>query len=275
MAHKIQKRFGLRSAHLVRKKRRNKILVRVLTGFFTVALVVFFLSWLSFRQIFTVSDIISTGNAAISSDEIAAVAKTELSGSYLHLFSKANIFLYPKRKIEDDLLSSFKRFEQVSGGLEDLSVMHIKVVERQAVALWCTSVGDADCYFIDETGFVFAAATGTLDNLLRFEGLISESKPVGKNYLPSADFNKLNVFAKAFINLGAPIVDISANEEEGDFEAYVRNGGKILFNAKDFSKTLENANAILSESTINDKDFWERLNYLDLRFDNKVFYKLK
>ncbi len=64
---------------------------------------------------------------------------------------------------------------------------------------------------------------------------------------------------------------------ENEYHLLLPNGGKIIFNKKD---KLEDINSNL-ESFLNDQpnikvsDFLTNISYIDMRFGNKIFYKLK
>ena len=68
-------------------------------------------------------------------------------------------------------------------------------------------------------------------------------------------------------------------ESENDYEINLKNGIKIIFDDKQpFGKTLENIESILSEVDLKGEysaNNPPKINYVDMRFGNKIFYKTK
>ena len=63
----------------------------------------------------------------------------------------------------------------------------------------------------------------------------------------------------------------------GDYEIAIEGGGRIIVNpAKDLAVALENLRVLLTQSELSkNQDFPLALDYIDLRYGNKVFYKLR
>ena len=229
-----------------------------------------------------------SGNSTVSKDEIISVIRNETSAKYLMLFSKNSIFLYPKKMIEIKLADDFKKIETVSIKSKGLKTLIVSIIERKPNSLWCFS-GSEDgtlrknnnsgmCYFLDKEGVIFSEAPDFSGNaFLRYYGLLDDiEQPIGKIYMPSGRFKDMSRFVSSLETLGISVASFRA-ESENDYKIYLKNGIKILFDDKQpFDKTLENIQSILSEVdlkgdySVNNPS---KINYVDLRFGNKVYLK--
>jgi len=98
-------------------------------------------------------------------------------------------------------------------------------------------------------------------------GISNES--LGNQFLSPEYFKELTVFMS---ELGKTLEPLSVNlNEQGVIEIKSENGSRILFNQNDsLEKVFQNIQTLLS-----DKEFppLDSLDYVDLRYGNKVFYK--
>ena len=65
-------------------------------------------------------------------------------------------------------------------------------------------------------------------------------------------------------------------KNDGDMELVLEGGSRILFSrSEDLRKALENLQALLSENVLGvpKEQLSLSLDYIDLRFGNKIFYK--
>ncbi len=95
--------------------------------------------------------------------------------------------------------------------------------------------------------------------------------PVGYYFLDKQDFKKVNLLRGGIDELGLNLISFKIGEE-GDYTFYIKGGGKIFFNKnQDYATVLDNLDSALSGILSLNK----KINYIDLRFGNKVFYKFK
>ncbi len=272
----------------LRRRRRKIFAVKAVLVFLLLIGFIFLFSWLSQLPSLQIENIEVSGNLTVSKDEIIGLIKRETSAKYFMLFSKNSIFLYPKKPITAKLEDNFKKIETAEITSEGFKKIMVKIVEREADSLWCSGSKDAEnnkdensrnCYFMDKEGMVFSAAPKFSGNVfMRYYGLLDDVDPIGKVYLPVAKFKEITSFINSLKNLGLVSVMFLA-ETKNDYEINLEDGSRIIFDDKQpLDKTLGNLESILGEiglvkspgtgSPIN-------LNYVDLRFGNKVFYKTK
>ena len=272
-------RTNIGAAFYLRRERRKKIFKL----WFGAILIIFIIlsaavAALARAEKFRINLVKVSGNLVLSEKEIVAFAGEILKRSYLGVFPKDNVFIYPEETLVSGLLEKYKRLKSAEISLSDGQVLNIKVEERKPFALWCGAKepGDADkCFFMDDEGYVFSPAPDFSGSVFfRYYGLIEEN-PLGRQFLTSQKFENLKFFTEGLKELSLNPVSVFVGEI-GVYKAYLRGGGAVIFDeSKDFGRLLQDLRlAISGREELKEGDFSD-LNYIDLRFGNKIFYKLK
>lgn len=259
------------------KKRRNlRRLITLVVIFLIVGSFIGVLGWLSRAPSLSIQQIAVSGATITSTDEIKGVVEKVISGGYGGILSRRNVFLYPAREMEASLASAFPAIASAKSSLKDGHTLSVEITEREPFAIWCNGKTlTALCFFIDSTGIIYAVAPNFSGGVyVRFYGSVEE-EPLGARFLPEEDFKNLSFFLSNIKNFGIKLkaVDVS---EGGQYTLLLKNGAEIrMGNAQDFSRTLENIQSIIQEMKIKNAllNDISSLEYLDLRFGNKVFYK--
>jgi len=260
-----------------RLRERRKKLRQIKMGLAAFLLVVIFFGivWLSRLQQIRLTNVITFGNNVVLADDLKSVAINDMSGYYWHLFPKNNAFIYPAGKIEHDILAAFPRIKSVSVAFETTETLRIEVVERQPLALWCQPVqnGSDQCYFIDDQGYIFAEAPDFEgDVFTKYYGLVSTDTPIGSRFLDTDRLANLQTFVSAVAKMGLPPTELHATST-AEYELDLDGGGKILFTDNHpLTEVLSNLDTVLGSLPLGSKTL-HFLEYVDLRFNNKVFYK--
>lgn len=247
----------------------------------TILFLVFFLfliigaAWTTHANFSQISSIEINGNKLISNEKIKEIIKEETDKPIAWFFSKNNFFLFPRGKIEDRLFERFKHLTAANVSFNGVRVLSITIKEREPKFLWCRSPEKTECYFMDEEGYIFSEGANFSDGVyFTYYGLV-EGDPIDQRFLSFDSFKKINSFTESLRQLSVEPESLIARSET-DFELNISTGGKILFSSKeDFWTTFTNLEAIITEQRRKDKDFLSKLDYIDLRFGSKAFYKLK
>ena len=188
-----------------------------------------------------------------------------------------------KKKIISDILANYKTINAVSIGEQGFHTITIEVSERQPFGLWCKaapSTSTSSCYFFDQTGFVFAAAppfqASTSLQSLRpaFSGCFrkSDRRELSRNVFGSRRY--FSTFIQALVANSVTPVSFSMPTAE-EYEIDTSSSTKIYIDPQhSFADDISNLTTILANSTLHLTSV-DSLQYLDLRLDDKVFYKLK
>jgi hypothetical protein len=274
----------------LRKKRysaRRRVLI--LFSIFFVVLVVGFV-YASRHPKFQITQITVSGNQVTETEEIVSHTEKFLSGNYVYVIPRRNTFLYPKDDILFGLQQSFPRLRDITIERVHLNTLAITATEVRGDALWCgmdiqSLQMDAPCYFTDAHGVIVAPAPYYSGNVyLRFFGgplLDADTDPLGRSFISEKKFQKLLVFKTEIEKLGFEVKAVRLGPmNEYSFILHVGQGREaaMRFLAEDdYVKIVSNLSAAMSrpELSASLRDNKSNLEYFDLRFTNKVYYRFK
>jgi cell division septal protein FtsQ len=262
---------ALSSPEFLRRKKRNKRIKLCVITFLTV-LFVGGVIYLFHNEKFLINGVKISGNSVVSGDAIAQLAQEKLKGSYLFILPRSNTLIYPRQGIKDTLLKEFPRLESVELSLEGLNVLEIEVSDREPAFIYCAS----ECYFMDRDGLIFDIAPSFSAGVYLAYSLSTPiDDPVGKMLMDKESFITLSNFIEKLGDLEVHASKFEIGDDE--YALVLHNGGEILWKKEtSFDLVYSNLEAFLSSSAIKtEENFLDRISRLDLRTDNKVFYKFK
>ncbi len=274
------------------KRKRRALKVRLVILFVVLFfLIVWLLSYLSSFKNILIKEITITGTQIVDQSEIEDLIRESISGKYLGIFSKNNSLIFPRKKIEKNLIETFPRIEFLSVYIDRLNSLRIDINERKGTYLYCgekipeteNEVGE-NCYFINNDGLIFDEAPYFSGNVYFKYYLKSgeEGNLLGKQMLDKEEFYRIVRFIDGISSLGFNPIYLEIDENDTGY-LYLNHGSKIkpakiIFKIDDDLKIIEDNLYI----AMNKKDFsneitnkYDSLLYIDLRFDNKVLYKFK
>lgn len=221
---------------------------------------------------FKIKSIEITGNSVETSKNISDITKEKLAGNYLYLIPRSNFIFYPRRALSESLLYNFKRFEAVDVSYAGNNTLLVDVKERKPLWLWCEN---QECYFMDKSGYVFAKAPNFSGHVyLRASGGLDNQggEVIGSTFAQNWNFGELYSFVESMKEKGFVPVEIAITAES-DAELVLKNGEVIkLSPTKSLSAARADFENALASGLISSEI---PLQYVDLRFDNKIFYKLR
>jgi len=282
-----------RNRFLKRNKRIRLKEKRIIQRFAFIAVIFFSLLalvvWGAHNQHVRIVNIYIEGNGAVLDKDIKKRVLMSIDDKYLWLFPKNNILIYTKSRIKEDILNTFKRIYYIKVNTIDLTSIVVTVKERDPYALWCgesilnnkrTIVNH--CFFMDNKGFVFAEAPNFSDNVyFTVYGLLQNTSlntntfgnSVGKRFLEEEYFTRLMLFRDALFDEGIDVGYLILRDND-DVELHITTGGKIVFNKKqDIEKIFYNLISAVEAKEVDGESIWDNLEYIDLRFDNRVLFK--
>jgi hypothetical protein len=216
---------------------------------------------------------------------LATIATETMQGNYLGIIPRDSIFFFPASSIRADILAAHPEFAAISISRNGMTGLSITAETRVPIARWCgaqrsdlnatSSRSDLgaqeDCYLFDANGFIFATSSedSPVNSFLIFGTLANLNNPIGStlssaNELPAA-FN----FARQLSSFGSSVSSIVFRSDEVD--DYLASGTRITYVLGD----EQNAFTALS-SAQNDYNLTDgSIEYIDLRFDGKMYVKKK
>lgn len=278
---------GEKKQHWAKKKEEKKIIVPKFRNFFRLATVSHILTFifgavliysLFFADFLRINDVDLTGNNSIPSEQLNTAIENELNAKYWKIFSRGNFIFLNSSKLERNLKTQFKKIKKISVEKKFPSRLKIEMEERNLILFLCSR---GDCYFIDENGYAYKKADssemenqgGPIVKLIDGSGKdINEGEYV---LLPRYVDFIIKIEEAVKTETGLEILNEYRTESRISEEVIVqtKKGWDIYLNSK-FPieksvytlKTLLNRQIMLKE--LND------LEYIDLRSENKVFYRM-
>lgn len=271
----------------LRKQRRMRLYGRTVVVIALIAMLVGGLSYVTHLDQLELHTVNVNGAQMLSASAVTAVVDTQLEGNVGGIFSKRSTFLYPQSAIEEELNETFPVIKSARVETQGLTGNELTVVvhERTPFALWCSGgdIGAAmglstACYVMDETGFVFASAfqaNALGKGLLVYRGgIATSSDPIGSTVLPH-NFTAVAVAVEA---MRAIIPNPSELIIEGNTLSLRYNTGLTIrftvTRAAEKDALIANLRSALESEALTGVPY-ENIEYIDLRFENRLYYKLR
>ncbi len=220
---------------------------------------------------------------------LADVAISQMRGSYFGVVPRNSTFFLPESDIRAALFAADSDIAAVSIFRTGLSSVSIKVDTRVPIARWCgfapaaaenASTTPAEpptpaCYLFDASGFVYATASDAIQPINAFSvyeplsGRTASSSPLGVTLPNVGKLPAAFDFARQLGTFGSPVMTIVFRADEID--DYLKSGTRITY----VLGNEQNAFTALTSASGNLNLADGSIEYVDLRFDGKVYLKKK
>ncbi len=275
----------------IRRKRRIHKIRLFLIFLLLLFLVIFGLSYFSFHKRVTLNNVIISGNSIVDEKEVKTHIENNIKGKYFHLFSKSNIFIYPRKQIYDDLMISFPRIKSLSIYREKSNILHVDIEERLGSYLYCgedvpedkNQIGE-NCYFLNNDGYIFDKApyfSGDIYFKYYMSLPDSDLSLYGSQMIDQNRFHEIVRFIDGVMALSFKPIYLHVLDN-GDVSLYLKgvgdNNPRILFKKDDdLLIILDNLSLAMKKPEFSKEitSKYSTLQYIDLRFKNKVVYKFE
>ncbi len=260
----------------LRQKRRRARLATLGMVLIALAAAAYAVHFISYLDSLVVSEVRVTGAQKVEPSIIRTYVESELSDDSWQYFSRRNIFLYPREEIEAGVVATFPRVKaaQISRTALFSQELIVDIEEREQYALWCKS--ESDCYAMDDAGFIFTAMATTsgedLRTIYRFSGGL-DAEPIGANLVPQYFAGTLQLLTTVQEETGLIPYRIDMLRDQ-DFHVYVSQGFFIKASlGQDAGALARNLELVLESEALRDRI--GDIEYVDMRFGNRVYYKMK
>ena len=284
----IKRRDVLHSPKLqeLKRNRRKNLQNKILLYVGSIIAIVVVLILISRIPKLNISIVNISGNKIIDTEKINEVVLENLNGYYLYFIPKSNFLIYPKKKIIKDITEKYRRLTNINFSLSGAETLDISVSEREGKYIWCGDIlsdldlnpTDNTCSFLDNTGYAFDTSPYFSGNVyFKFFGKLTNNQ-----FYPEL-WNKLVVLKEALSDMNLRPASLYI-KTDGDIEIYLvsnilpPDSPKIILKSVFIlDKTKENLQAAVNtEPLLSDlKSKNKILEYIDLRFGNKVYYKFR
>lgn len=287
----MQKRNVLDSPRLLelKKKRHKAFFSKILILFLGLLVLLFGSAYISRLDNLNIKEIQISGNKVIETATLQASAQELIAGKYLWLFPKTNILFYPQETIAQELQNKFKRIKDIDLSIKDNKILLISITERLPKFTWCGVIpnldnhDDSKCYFMDDSGDIFDVAPYFSEGVyFKFYGdeNINQENPVGYFFLKDR-FTDIVEFKNQIESMNLSPVSFWI-DSKGNARFYLSSkstpGPEIIFKIEsDYQNLAENLDAAIDTEPLKSKlkNKFSSLEYIDLRYGNKVYDKFK
>jgi cell division septal protein FtsQ len=255
-----------------KKKKVKKIKVYVIT-FIVVLCLAGLIYFIRLPQI-QISQVQISGNTFVETQEIKDKTDTLLNSFTLGFIPDRNIFLFSKKQLEKKLKEN-PAIVSTSIQKSYFDTLVITVTEQEKEMVYCASVERIDCLYINKTGFIYAKVEGLI---IPEQEVIIYNEQGAKNIQDTILDETLYIDVVSFIKSAARY-DVKIGEvyikADGIIEFVTRDNTRIITSIyDDFEKDFEHFVALFDKAVLTKEQIPE-IEYFDLRFGNKVFYKNK
>ncbi len=207
----------------------------------------------------------------------SGLALSAMIGNYMGLIPRDSILFFPEDRIRRDILASNSDIAAVSISRSSLTSISIKIDTRTPIARWCglvpTTGVDEYCYIFDANGFIFAPAKSdiqTINSFSLYSPLVDDTlEPLRATLSYTDKLPAVFDFARQLSTLGSAVDKIVVHD--GEVDDYLSSGTRVTYilgNEQNAFTALVSASESLDLSQGN-------IDYVDLRFDGKVYVKKK
>lgn len=227
---------------------------------------------------FVVTDVRVVGTEHVDADLVKNAVHEATGGVYLGLIPVAQRFFYPHQSVADAITSVSSRIKDVHVDVTAQTAF-VNVSEYVIYALWCRDGENGSCYFIDDSGRVFADAPhieGT--SILRYFGGVASTSPIEAGMYYAGDesaFREIRYLINQLGPLG--ITPVSARLDGAESLSIVSARGTefLIGRREDFGDALQRIAIAFDDPSIPVHDLYVSgdLQRLDVRFPGRIVFK--
>lgn len=212
------------------------------------------------------------GAQVLNEASIKELAASFATGNKFLVIPKSNIMVFDEKELADNLAEKYGRLESVEINKKLYNkTLEIKVKERKSDFLWCA--GNDECYFMSSDGVIFEKSLLTnIPETLIFRGAV-EGDPLRKSFATTEAMTNYLSLVSTLDEAGFPVSSINIQTPNKAYAATVI--GDVIFNPEENNLNLAGSNAATLIKSLQSKHSTSTFEYIDARFGNKVFYKLK
>lgn len=259
---------------MIKRKEDEKLPFLPLSKILFIIFFIFLFYFLFYFNYFQIKRVVVIGSKSIQDSSIEAEVFSNLSNRRFFIFPGKNIFLIKKYALKRDLKKKFSRIRQLEISRIYPDVLKIKIFEFEPKMIWQS--GDKN-YFVDDEGRVYSEAESReaeKTGLPKIKDAGEKEVQIFENVL---FLKHVNFIQTAISRLPKEGTEIAAVEMPAKLAQEIHfltlEGWKIMFNVdKDADAQINNLVTVLQQEV---KERRESLEYVDLRVENWVYYKMR
>ena len=250
-----------------------------LHAFLSVVFLAVLVYVLFFSPFLKVQNIVIEGNQELAHDELHQAARELYAGKYLGLLPRDNFFLFPEKRLQNKLKDRFRKISELSVTKTFPDKIVVSLKERQSLILWCSG---GPCSLVDENGYAYVGADFNSpdiqqNNLVQIVDTSAKPVSFGDQVLTQEYITfVLEMMQKFPKDEGVALTEQCSTPSRlaGEISCISKEGIRVALSTEiPLSQTLKTMDIFMRKQL--GKGEISKLEYLDLRFENRVYYKMK
>lgn len=248
---------------------KSKIAQKIKKAFLLTALAIAAIWGFFWIPYFKISKI-EINNRLIRQSQVGSALEPFLNKTGDFYVPKDNFFLFGTKDAEELILKSDMGVAKVNKKFPNK--IELEFLEIKPKFIYCNNLDVqrlSECFYVDRSGFLYELAPNFTENPLPLLETGSEAK-VGDYILNPAEASFLSDFVAELGEIG---FDTEKIKIEKDLTIFFKQGWHIILlknETRSPKEIAEKLKLILDQKIKNSP-----LDYIDMRFPNKAFYKLK
>jgi len=248
-----------------------------------------------------------------SEAHIKSIVEKELEGSYLFVIPRTSTIFFPKIKIARQLRKESPSFSNVELSRNGLQELEVEITEYEAFGTFCTTdvnndaqdvdviaeisyasgtrllagsnsiisrtkplseiSEETECFIFNENTYIYATTSLAAAETPFFSEQKSDGEQVlGTTYFPAEDIVTVKEFVALLPEINFQVESIWTKDGEV-YTLETTDRVKIHIETQDNPRDMfENLKTLLENNVITE-GYYKNLDYIDLRFGNRVFYR--
>lgn len=242
------------------QKKQKRAWVKTVIFFLSVFAASWSFFWLPYFKISK----LEINDPLVNKREVEEKLSLSLSSLTQLFLPKSNFFLFPSKSVEEAILESGLGVAKVEKRFPNK--VFVEFEEIKPKFLHCK---EENCFYVDKNGILYETAPFFSDSPIPTLEIEKKIR-IGEELISKTETEFLIEFGKEIQSSGFSMQKIKIDK---DLEIFTSEGWKLIFifgkkNPKDLAHNL----LLLFERKIKDRT---KLEYIDMRFPNKAYYKLK
>ena len=269
-------RVQLPESKLRARKRRHRVVVVALWA--TLALL--FVGGIAFATHLPhirIVEVTVTGVEGTEAQSVVSAVKARLAGNYLFIFPRNNVLLYPRSSISAELLRKNPMYASIDINPKNPRALEVVVAKRTPKSIWCgeARLSPSPCLLLDERGVAYEAAPAAQQIVYTSYFGLLKGNTLPRQYLTEEEYRSLVALVLA---LEADQESrIATVEVDGTKDVRMRFAGgfELIFALKDGGGDVYERFTLALTAEPFTTHSLSSFEYLDLRFGDRLYYKLK
>lgn len=217
-------------------------------------------------------------NIEINGDEnltqkVKIAADEELNKKMLFLIPKNNFFIFKKGGLKKKILQNIASVKTVEINKNFPDTIILDIEEKTEAGFYCEDANMSRCFSLDEEAAILEEITVNNEEkkLIFIASTSTAAVKQNEKIMDKKIFSEIISFssdAEKILGLKARKVILNKNE----YNIFFENSFYAIVNKDQINFAFENLKLILESQIKNKKN---NLEYIDLRFQNKAFFKLR